>query len=155
MTKLYHIDIITGSPQAHSVGDEFGSNAAIAVKRALTKHIVASAKHIEITCDLSNHGEYDKVKYVLFDRDGKHLFNIKRRDGTYLRIPAVVCRKTAAGDAQAMARAFIDMTDDIAIVIAYSRGAEIARMLRDDFRPTSDAGEAVQKRLRYEKLVTV
>jgi hypothetical protein len=146
MSKLYHVTV-TANNGTHQE-DIIAASMDVAVKRALAKSYRTS-KSLSIEANLSNHGEYDRINWSLLDREGKMLYSLKRRDGTYLRPPAHICRATAQSSAASLARQFIDMCDEVGIVVATSRGVILHEVAREGVPVSPEVRAAIDKRLRY------
>lgn len=154
MSKLYHVTLSHPDGTGRIQKDIIASRIDVAVKRAIDSAFI-TAKSIRIEANLSNHGEYDKLRWEAFKATGEtvYSYHLKRRDGTYVRLPAVVQRSEAAERAGIMAEQVLGMSDEADILVGVSRGRVLCEVKRAGVEINEDVRDAIAKRLRYAKLL--
>jgi len=89
MSKLFHVNA-DGVQQ-----DIIASNIAVAVRRALDQKVLRTSRHLTIEAHISNHGEYDKVRFSYHNAVGGVIWGPRDKQGTYIRVPSHVRRAEA------------------------------------------------------------
>ena len=122
MSKLYHITVRTGYTGGYPAPqfDILASNTAVAIKRALDTKRLRSAKSVRVECNLSDHGEYDKARFLMFDAAGSTKAPIDAQ-GTYRNPMTHVRRSEAAERLGIEAQRILDQCPEVAQVKATSR----------------------------------
>lgn len=126
MSKLYHITVKTPTGYQPLQQDIIASNAAVAVRRALDDRALRSARSVHIECNVSNHGEYDKARFICYDLyDGMTYTLLDQFSGKFYRPPSHIRRNAQAERLGIEAQRILDRCPNIKRVHALCRGNEV------------------------------
>lgn len=130
MAKMYHVTVqARQGAWSHSQVEQHDVLAAsmdVAVKRALSLKKLRTAKAVRIEAALSNHGEYDKVKWSYYGAEGKTLWSLRNQRGTLYVPPGFMRRSEKTERIGIEAQRALDNCPEAMLVIGQSKGIKVA-----------------------------